>query len=106
MQTHFDSDSRDFMNRLRQRADAALSGRKSEITGGNPDEQSLAEWDSNGVGVRQLPPDEQGILRISIGGGNTPVPLNYCVFRGNHSACVDLLRKALKALESGPAERN
>jgi len=69
---------------------------KSKITSGDP---PLQEWQSNNVHVKQLPDDEQGILRISVGGGQTPVPLDYLVFRGSHGACVDLLRKALKAME-------
>ena len=78
----------------------------TKITSGDG-ETILVEWERRGVHVRQLPDDEQGILRISIGGGNeTPVPLNYCVFRGKHSKIVDLLRKALIALQEGPDDRN
>lgn len=90
----------EFMGRLRERAEDDRAAGRSKITGGADGEESLAEWKaSNGVHVRQLPPDEQGILRISVGGGDdVPVPLNYVVFRGSHGACVDLLRKALHAL--------
>ena len=105
MDSHLDRDAQhpfrdNFLRELEQRASKIKMLGQSKITGGADGEEVLAEWKANGVGIRQLPPDEQGILRISIGGGNTPVPLNYCVFRGSHAACVDLLRKALKALEN------
>lgn len=108
MQTHEDGDyferphAKEFMDRLRQRADEVVARKASEITAGKAGEPILEEWQRHGVHVRHLPEDEQGILRISIGGGQTPVPLNYCVFRGNHSKVVDLLRKALLALSDGP----
>ena len=101
MQTHEDRDPRDFMQLLQQRADAMERRGLSQITAGKPGEQILEEWESNGVHVRHMPDDQQKILRVSIGGGEiAPVELNYCVFRGPHGACVDLLRKALAALES------
>jgi hypothetical protein len=102
MQTHADQDRRDWLRSLEQKANRMQAAGHSVIAGGKEGEETLAEWESGGVGVVQRPPDEHGILRISIGGGETPVPLNYCVFRGEHGACVDLLRKALAALEAGP----
>lgn len=102
MQTHEDRDARrDWLSDLTAKADRMLEKKQSQITSG-AGETVLAEWKAHNVGVRQLPPDEHGVLRISVGGGETPVPLNYCVFRGEHGACVDLLRKALAALEIGP----
>ncbi len=105
MNSHLDDDVRrdSWLRSLEGKADRIKAEGRSQITGGKPGEECLAAWDSQSVGVRQLPPDEHGILRISIGGGQTPVPLNYCVFRGDHGACVDLLRKALAALEAGPS---
>lgn len=106
MQTHRDSDAESLRNEwlenLKQDADLCRLQGKSLITGGKEDEPVLNEWKRKGVHVRQLPDDEHGILRISVGGGETPVPLNYLVFRGNHTRCVDLLRKALIALQEGP----
>lgn len=100
MQTHFDSDSGDFLRRLQERADSMERRGLSQITSGKSGEPILEEWESHGVHVRRMPDDEQQILRISIGGGTlAPVELNYCVFRGPHGACVDLLRKALAAME-------
>ena len=64
--------------------------------------EELVCWQAHDVDVAKLPDDEQGIIRISIGGGDaTPVQLNYCRFRGDHGACVDLLRKVLRAMEAG-----
>ncbi len=94
--------SKEFMDLLTARAEKIRAAKGSEITGGKEGELILEEWQRHGIYIRHLPDDEQGILRISIGGGNTPVPLNYLVFRGSHSKCVDLLRKALLALADGP----
>lgn len=114
MDSHLDSDARstfmdemrkqaqaEFMTELERKAARIKAEARSKITGGAPGEKSLAEWEHGSVHVRQLPNDEQGILRISIGGGeNLPVNLNYCVFRGDLAACAAMLRKALGALES------
>jgi len=98
--THSDADAGGpFIKRLRERAVQMTRAGKSTIAAGTPGEDALASWQSHGVHVTQMPDDEQGILRISVGGGTTPVPLNYCTFRGDHARCVDLLRKALRALE-------
>jgi len=109
MQTHEDRDARrdarrEWLDSLTEKADRMTAAKQSEITAGKSEETVLAEWKAHGIGVRHLPPDEHGILRISIGGGETPVPLNYCVFRGDPGACVDLLRNALAAMEEGPGE--
>jgi len=104
MQSHDDRDFRDdWLDSLKHKADSMMAEKKSEITGGQEGEQPLAEWKGKGVFVRHMPPDEHGILRISLDGGEeTPIPLNYCVFRGNRGHCIDLLRKALKVMELGP----
>lgn len=81
---------------IRKVREAVMTANAAIACDGEP---LLAEWQSNGVHVMQRPDDSQGILRISIGGGKTPIPLNYCVFRGARGACIDLLRKALKALK-------
>ena len=93
----------DFMGRLRDRADEAMRAGSSTITAGKEGEQALEKWKANGVHVQRLPEDEQGVLRISIGGGpNLPVALNYCSFRGNRRHCLHLLKKAVAALEELP----
>ncbi len=107
MQTHRDSDAEnlrsEWFNNLKEQAEINRLQGTANITGGRDDEQSLNEWKRRGIHVRELPADEFGILRISVGGGDdTPMPLNYCVFRGSHTKCVDLLLKALMALQEGP----
>jgi hypothetical protein len=99
MQTHRDSD---FMSQLRDRADQMLKDKASEITAGKDDETPLATWKSHTMHCKHLPPDEQDILRISIGGGDDigNLNLNYCVIRGDRGKCIELLRKALKALRA------
>lgn len=103
MNTHMDNEHapQRWLDSLKQKAEATRAEGRARITGGEDGEPILNEWKSKGVSVRQLPSDEHGILRISIGGGDTPIPLDYLVFRGDYGACVDLLRKALKAMESG-----
>ena len=86
------------MGRLYERANDMLRNRASEITAGKPGEKPLGQWDSNGVHVTQMPDDEQGILRVSIGGGIEG--MNYCVFRGKLRHCVELLEQSLVALKS------
>lgn len=47
--------------------------------------------------------DEQGILRISVGGGDhLPVTLNYCTIRGSVGDCIKMLEMALDALRDSP----
>lgn len=106
MESHRDQDARqamsdEFMRRLKGRAEQISAVGASQITAGKPGEPTMAEWEHNGVHVKRLPADEQGILRISIGGGDkTPVSLNYCVFRGEPTECRALLAKAIAALDS------
>lgn len=105
MDSHLDSDSRRsaFLEQLRSKADTIHSQGRSNITGGVDGEPVISRWESCGIGVMQRPNDDQGILRLSIGGGdNLPVNVNYCVFRGERQACIDLLKRALTALEVGP----
>lgn len=112
MQTHDDWDSPDmqeakrrFLEQLKADAESMVLEKRSEITAGSPGEPVLNRWTARGVEVRQLPPDKHGILRISIGGGeDTPVEVNYCVFRGDREKCAALLKKALRALQRGVSE--
>lgn len=103
MQTHLDSDfdRREFLKHLEARADKLTGEKRTQITAGADGESPLAEWESDGVHCRQMPPDPQGVLRISIGGGDhLPVVVNYCTLRGNRGDCIKLLLKVLKALET------
>ena len=103
MRTHEDRDATSFMERLKERSEQMRSEGRSEIAGGKEGEESLAEWKSHGVYCRHMPDDEQGILRISVGGGtDTPVKLEYCTIRGSIGQCIDLLRRAIKALKDAP----
>lgn len=99
-QSHSDlsHDAKEFMEKLTKRANEMTKGRLSEIAAGKEGEQEIGSWSIDGVGIIQRPGDEQGILRISIGGGDTPLPLNYCTFRGDLCACIDLLEKVISAL--------
>lgn len=104
MNTHDDKDAdprrSEFMRQLMARSDRMREAGFSQIAAGKNGEKALEEWQANGVYIRHMPDDSQGILRISIGGGDsTPVSLNYCTFRGRKQDCVALLKKALAALE-------
>lgn len=108
MQTHFDdSHGNDkskeivFMRELMERAKKAEQERSSLIaSAGVPTAEWLAK---NGMHVRHLPDDAQGITRISIGGGdNLPVVVNYCAIRGTVEQCVTLLEMAIEALRGKP----
>jgi hypothetical protein len=103
MQTHEDSQHK-FIAELRERAAKANTAAASVIAAGEKDEQELGSWKaSNGVHCRHLPDDPQGILRLSIGGGeHLPVTMNYVVVRGKIGQCIELLEKALVALRECP----
>jgi len=103
MQTHSNHDTKGlFIEQLQARAEASKRHSDGTITAGKPGEKELGRWEHGGIQVVHRPDDEQGILRISIGGGHdTPVNLNYCTFRGDRGKCIDLLKKALKALRHG-----
>lgn len=105
MQTHRDDDfdPSQFMEQLGRRAAVAKKKGTAKITVGEAGEPVLAEWKHGGLYVVHRPPDPQGILRISIGGGEfNPVDLEYCVFRGDRTQCAYLLEKAARALREGP----
>ena len=102
MQTHHDDNHRaSFLSELRRRAEEAEKARSATIA---TDGEALAVWKSlNGMYVKHLPDDPQGILRISVGGGDhLPVTLNYCAVRGKISECISLLEKAVQALKECP----
>jgi hypothetical protein len=103
MQTHEDR-SHEFMNRLRDRAEQAKGRGDGSIAAGQPNEFPHCAYEAtNKVHVRIMPDDPQGILRISIGGGeHLPVTMNYCTIRGDVGQCIALLEKALVALKECP----
>ena len=106
MQTHDDKDAMEakfreeiFLKKLEERAGKMKERKMSEITAGKENEPIIAQWRAHGMQVTVRPDDEQGILRISVGGGDkTPVPLNYCTVRGDIGACIKLLERAIRAL--------
>ena len=102
MQTHLDSDfGKRFMETLEKRADNIAAAGKSKLSYGADGEPILDEYVSDGVHFRRMPDDPQGILRISIGGGDDmPVALNYCTYRGTRFKCIELLEKVLAALKT------
>lgn len=106
MQTHTDEshEAFRFMQELKQRAAQAAVAKTSQITTGYEDEKPLGKWKgSNGVHVVHMPDDEQGILRISLGGGEQlPVTMNYLTIRGRVGECIALLEKAIVALRECP----
>lgn len=105
MQTHYDGNHQSaFIDLLRERAARAEKAAASVIAAGENGEQELGSWKaSNSVHCRHLPNDPQGILRLSIGGGeHLPVTMNYVVVRGKIGQCIDLLEKALVALRECP----
>jgi hypothetical protein len=104
MQTHSDSQHSRFIDRLRERAEKAQRASASTIAAGKGNEPPLVSWKgANGFHCARLPEDEQGILRLSIGGGDhLPVTLNYLTYRGDTGQCIALLEKALAALRECP----
>ena len=103
MQTHHDDQhTSEFMDRLIERADASIKNKLSQITTGIDDEEPLSRWKHKGINCVHLPEDEQKILRISIGGSDKsqPVELDYCNFRGDRGKVINLLYRAIDALET------
>lgn len=101
MESHRDRDFVDpaWLASLEAKANKMRDAGESQITGGKPGEEELGSWSVGGVTIRQLPVDEHGILRISIGGGDVPSPgMDYCVFRGDRAQCRRLLSKVVRAL--------
>lgn len=102
---------REFAKRLIKRN---LEAKNNSIAAGKPGEQCKAHWSTQVDGVlvacTHLPDDEQGILRLSIGGGEyLPIPGAYCNIRGDVRQCIALLEKAIAALKRHPelmAEEN
>ena len=107
MQSHMDDDTpvetRNQFDRLKERAETGRKHRLADITAGKPGEKALAEWEHEGLLVRHMPDDEQGILRISIGGGVSWAQLEYCVYRGDTTRCAYMLEQAAKALRNKPS---
>lgn len=103
MQTHEDRDFRvlQFMSRLQERAEKSMKHKMAKITAGEDGEPVIDSFDRNGFCCVQRPDDEQGILRISVGGGSGVIMDDqYCVFRGDRTRCAYMLEQAAKSLRS------
>ena len=89
-----------FFKELERRALSMREKGESIIASQGIDEP-LSHWSYKGLHVKKLEDDKQGILRISIGGGDdSPIPLKYCTFRGDKEACIKLLQETLEALKN------
>ena len=97
-----EKDAKKWLASLKERAAEMESSGQSTIAAGEPGDAAIAEWQYGTVTVRHMPEDQRGVLRISIGGGPTPVNVDYCTFRGDREACISLLSKALNAMMKGP----
>jgi len=91
-------DKRPFMQKLEQKAVELSGQRLNEIAAGKDGERVLFERQVGHVCVRQLPDDDLGILRISIGGGEK-LDGYYLVYRGDRDAVREALRHALRAID-------
>ena len=93
--SHSDSDNvfpQDLMDKLQRKADAMTELGLNVITRGKETETPLWERSVNDIYVKRMPDDEDGILRISIGGPAAA----YCVIRGDANACLaQLCRKVV-----------
>jgi hypothetical protein len=100
--------TQDVLKALEQKAAILKVTGGSSITAGKVGEAPKLEYTSgNGVHIRHLPDDEHGLIRISIGGGDAiPINADYCVFRGNPSECLKLLKKAIRAVEEAYSIQN
>lgn len=102
MQTHEDGDAlkaHDLIDRLKHRAEMAELRGDGQITMGTDGEKPIRQMNFDGMSVVQRPDDQDGILRISIGGGDhLPIEADYCVFRGDPTAICVLLKRALRAV--------
>ena len=96
----FDSQVRDeFMRRRTERGEQMIASGASSLAAA----PALETWTADEIQVAKLPDDEQGILRISIGGGeHLPLRGDYCRFRGERGQCIRLLERALAAMQHGP----
>lgn len=87
------------MDTVKAKAERMLAAKESVITAGAPGEAVLAEETHNRVCVRKLPDDPLDVLRISVGEAVGIGDSAYCVIRGDKLAALELLRRAVRALE-------
>jgi hypothetical protein len=89
---------KEFLQEMRLRAEIMSDLGKNRMT---TEGKVIRKWKEGGITVAELPADMSGVLRISIGGGpDTPVPGDYCNFRGDQGKCIALLERAIKAMQA------
>ena len=101
MGSHIDDDHaarREFLKELNLRAEIMSELSRNDLQDGNV----LADWRHDGMRCQLLPDDRQGILRISIGGGEDIPVGDYCNIRGDIGKCIRLLERAVVALKQHP----
>lgn len=100
MASHQDTDHGQFnetLKDLQRRAEIMKDLGKNTIQQGKP----IRRWRHESIVVEELDEDMNGVLRVSIGGGEDfPPGADYCRFRGDQSKCIRLLERALKAMKS------
>ena len=91
---------------LKAKADKMFSSGASSITGGKKGEKPIRQWEHDGMHVKKMPVDEQGLLRVSVGGGvkYRGESMDYCVYRGSREACLAILEEAVAAMREGGGE--
>ncbi len=84
---------------LKVKAAEIMEKEGSQITAGKVGEESVVEAQVEEVFLRRML-DDPLCLRISIGAAHLLTDSTYCVFRGDPTPVILLLRKALKAMET------
>ena len=59
----------------------------------------VRKWNHDKIEVSEKEPDQNGVLRISIGGHPDMTRSEYCNFRGDQSKCIALLERCIKAMK-------
>ena len=105
MQSHDDDSHRmppeqqdEIMRQIQAKAKRMVEEEASKITAGAPNEEAVFESDMDGIHIRQLPNDEHGVLRISLGRHPAIEQSAYLVYRGERNKVLGLLERAVGAL--------
>lgn len=85
---------------LIEKAQQMMAEGRSRITAGASDESVLFKAEHDGMLIRQLPEDEHGVLRISIGRAPAIEKSSYLVYRGDRAKILGLLERAVGALRA------
>lgn len=99
MQTHHDLSHNSPLRKLMQEAQRMSDAGENQLTAGFRGESSTGEETHHGILCRKMPDDPLRVTRISVGESLDVKPSAYCVFRGDKLTVLDLLRRAIKALE-------